>query len=301
MTGNTEGTPEPGGAVETRRGASVNPQQLQRDYDAIGSLRLLAEKYGTNRSTMTRRLVAAGIPIRKRGCNGSQHSEAWYAAYEKRRAERPDEIHAIMAKARATRWADPAQHERASARLQEVWDTDQGWRDRHQEKLRKLWDDPERPLARQWDDPAQRERQRQAWLRRITATRGQRGTPPGEAALLDALMRASISFTSSAVMLDGLYVVDVLIHQQPLVLEADGVSHKIGNTAERDAERERLIEAAGYRIVRFPYRRLADDADDCVASLGLQSEENPVFDVRDLMTALSELREVRKKRRADSR
>lgn len=238
-------------------------------------------------------LVEAGVEIKKRGSNGASHSAAWYESQRRYREEHPERYRAQLAKASAARWDDPEQHERQSERMQANWDDDPGWREKHAETLRRLWDDPDRPLAEQWNDPANRERQRQKWLQRIEAARAGGNARPGEASLHEALKRASISFTANAVVMDGWYIADVLVRQRPLIIEADGVSHHMEGAAEHDARRAADLESAGFTVARFTYRQLRDDADGCVASLGLRAEESPVYEIRSHGAAMNQCRWMR--------
>jgi very-short-patch-repair endonuclease len=242
-------------------------------------------------------LVSAGVEIKARGSNGAQHPESWREANRERFAE-GGSGRAQLDEARKKRWDDPAQHAQASERLRGVWETDLDWRDKHSETLRRLWDDPERPLARHWDDPEQRERQRQAWLKRIEAARN-RGdkVPAAEVDLRDALRRASLSFTAPAVILDGLYIVDALLVKHQLVIEADGASHNMKGAADYDEERQRVIENAGYSVIRFSNQSLADDADCCVSSLGLPHENAPVQIERTHGQVFGELNHLRSRSR----
>lgn len=49
----------------------------------------------------------------------------------------------------------------------------------------------------------------------------------------------------------GRYVVDFASHKAKLVVEIDGDTHYVGNAPERDRERDRVLEAHGYRVLRF--------------------------------------------------
>lgn len=292
--GDAEGTREPRDSVETKRGASVSREQLQRDYDAAGGLRQLSAMYGISYDKARRMLVDAGVEIKKRGSNGANHSEAWYDSQRRYREEHPGRYREQIAKAHAARWETPEQHQRQSERMQANWDDDPEWRERHAETLRRGWDGPDAPFVAAWDNPDRRERQRRIWLQRIEVARGGHGDArPGEENLHDALMRASISFTANAVVLGGRYIADVLVRQRPLIIEADGASHRMPGAAERDAQRTADLEAAGFAVARFTYRQLQDDADGCVASLGLQAEENPVHEIISHGAAMNQCRYLR--------
>lgn len=107
---------------------------------------------------------------------------------------------------------------------------------------------------------------------------------PIECRLHDALMKAGIGFTTQK-RLVGRYVVDISVHQQPIVIEADGARHRAGTAAQqRDAERDAAHEAAGYRVFRFTGSEINTDAMQCVQQVvdacGLVPDEDPVYDIR---------------------
>ena len=151
-----------------------------------------------------------------------------------------------------------------------------------------------REASRQhWDDPEWREQQRQKWLERLPAMRRQAGgTSPLEKLLHDALQRARISFATHQPLL-GRFIVDVLITQMPVVVEADGNTHLLKSAREKDAQRDAALRQAGYEVVRFTYREIGDDADGCVQRLidnaGLTAEDNPVFVISSDAEAIGEL------------
>lgn len=142
--------------------------------------------------------------------------------------------------------------------------------------------------AKRWKDPAFVEQQRKKWLKRLPGMRKGKGVSPGEKLLHVALIKARISFEANAVMLDGRYVVDVLITQKPLIIEADGSSHYLKSSEENDAERTAALETAGFKIRRFSYQELDADADGCVSSLNLKAEDNPEFSIRSDAQAFGE-------------
>ncbi len=107
---------------------------------------------------------------------------------------------------------------------------------------------------------------------------------PIECRLHDALKAAGIGFTTQK-RLVGRYVVDISVHQAPVVIEADGARHRAGTAAQRrDAERDAAHEAAGYRVFRFTGSEINTDAVKCVQQVidacGLVPDENPVYDIR---------------------
>jgi very-short-patch-repair endonuclease len=107
---------------------------------------------------------------------------------------------------------------------------------------------------------------------------------PIECRLHDALMAAGIGFRTQR-RLVGRYVVDIIIHQAPVIIEADGARHRAGTQAqERDAVRDAAHEAAGYRVFRFSGSEINTDAVKCIQQVidacGLVPDKNPVYDIR---------------------
>jgi very-short-patch-repair endonuclease len=64
------------------------------------------------------------------------------------------------------------------------------------------------------------------------------------------------------------FEVDCLWRTQRLIVELDGGSvHGTWRSAERDRERDRLLQVDGWRVVRITWRQLRDDAPAVVADL----------------------------------
>jgi len=107
-------------------------------------------------------------------------------------------------------------------------------------------------LKRAHNRPETRERHRQATIRQLQ--RLNRGQPLGtalEIKVQEELERRGISFATQKKMLDR-YVVDFLLRDWPVVIEADGVHHRLPRSRARDAERDRLLYEAGYIVFRLP-------------------------------------------------
>lgn len=62
-------------------------------------------------------------------------------------------------------------------------------------------------------------------------------------------LRAQFHFRKQVKM--GRYVVDFASHKAKLVVEIEGNTHYVGDAPERDRERDRALEAHGYRVLRF--------------------------------------------------
>jgi very-short-patch-repair endonuclease len=107
---------------------------------------------------------------------------------------------------------------------------------------------------------------------------------PIETRLHDALMAAGIGFSTQK-RLVGRYVVDISVHQAPVVIEADGARHRAGAAAqERDAVRDAAHRAAGYSVFRFTGSEINTDAVACIRQVidacGLVPDSEPVYDIR---------------------
>jgi very-short-patch-repair endonuclease len=64
------------------------------------------------------------------------------------------------------------------------------------------------------------------------------------------------------------FEVDCLWREQRLVVELDGgFVHGTWRSAERDRERDRLLQVDGWRVVRITWRQLRDDAPGVIADL----------------------------------
>lgn len=59
------------------------------------------------------------------------------------------------------------------------------------------------------------------------------------------------------------FIVDFASHRARLVIEVDGGQH----SEERDARRTAIIEAEGYRVLRFWNNEVLDNAEGCAHTL----------------------------------
>lgn len=104
-----------------------------------------------------------------------------------------------------------------------------------------------------------------------------------ELRLHDALMSAGIGFSTQSILL-GSYLVDIEIHQAPIVIEADGATHTLPLQKAKDALRDEALIAGGYRVFRFTGSEINTDAAKCIQRVtdacGLIPDKEPVFDIR---------------------
>jgi very-short-patch-repair endonuclease len=131
------------------------------------------------------------------------------------------------------------------------------------------------------------EKSRQALLQRLPRMRGPATNTPIEQRMQDALMKAGVGFTTQSLLLDR-YLVDIELHQAPIVIEADGSQHTLRIQKAKDAERDAVLTAAGYRVFRFTGSEINRDAADCVQRVinaaGLVPDKEPVYDIRTKFT-----------------
>lgn len=113
---------------------------------------------------------------------------------------------------------------------------------------------------------------------------------PIERRLHDALRAAGIGFSTQC-RLVGRYVVDIQLHQQPVIIEADGMRHHATAEARaRDAKRDAEHEDAGFRVFRFTGSQINLDASACIQQVidacGLVADKEPVYEIRTKPDAL---------------
>lgn len=301
----------------------MNAVQLQHEYDTVGSIKKLSGIYQISYRVVRKILTDAGVEIKKPGTvSNAARSEGQRNRWKdpvarqnqsdtlREARQRPEVIKThrdVVDKRHADPEASKAYHEKLCA----SYDKNPNRRQQLGDSMKRVWEDPEQresriagmhsekvmnaqrdptviaKKAKQWEDPARREQQRELWFTNVVANMpGQDEFPRAEVNLHHALMQASVSFTTNAVMLSA-YAVDILIHQRKLVIEADGTVHL--GMQESDAERNEALRAAGYDVVRFLNKDIYDDAEKCVSSLQLEREDNPVFTFQTLKDIMSDL------------
>lgn len=128
-----------------------------------------------------------------------------------------------------------------------------------------------------------RERARKALLQRLPSMRGPATNTAIERRLHDALMKAGIGFTAQSLLL-GRHLVDIELHQSPIVIEADGAQHTLRDQKAKDAVRDAALQDAGYRVFRFTGREINADAVVCIQRVidacGLTPDREPAYDIR---------------------
>jgi very-short-patch-repair endonuclease len=312
---------------------SMSADQLQQEYDAVGNIKKLVKIHGISYRVIRRILTDADVRIKKPGevspaARSEGQRKRWQDPTARQKQsetvsdarQRPEVIEAHSEAARRRR-EDPVASEVYSQALRRSWDNDPERRQRTSDLFKDLWADPEyrarqseiqnsdrikeihndpaviAKKMKQWENPDRRELQRQLWFENVASKKPNPGEfPLAEVKIHDALIEASVSFTTNAVMLSA-YAVDVLIHQRKLVLEIDGPIHN--GMREADGARDAALQEAGYDVVRFQNKHVMQDAAKCIASLHLVGETDPVFNVKTLKDVMSDLITQIKQREKD--
>lgn len=147
-----------------------------------------------------------------------------------------------------------------------------------------VWSDERREAHKQaTSTPEFARMSRDNLLKRLPRMRGPATNTPIERRLHDAFMQCGIGFTTQSLLLER-YLVDIEIHQAPVIVEADGSQHQLREQKAKDALRDAELTAAGYRVFRFTGGRINKDAAECVAEIvaacGLVADREPAYEIR---------------------
>ena len=144
---------------------------------------------------------------------------------------------------------------------------------------------PERRAAHKagCSTPEFAQKSREALLKRLPTMRGPATNTAIEQRMHDALMAAGIGFTAQSLLLER-YLVDIELHQAPIVIEADGSQHTLRIQKAKDVLRDAELTTSGYRVFRFTGSEINTDAAACVQRVidacGLVPDEEPVYEIR---------------------
>ena len=86
-----------------------------------------------------------------------------------------------------------------------------------------------------------------------------------EAKLWQALRELDIRFRRQAPI--GSYIVDFACHSAKLVIEVDGGIHNRTDVALRDLTRDEWLASQGYRVLRFPTKRIETEVDSVIIEI----------------------------------
>ena len=243
----------------------MNWNNLQQDYERLGSFKSVAAEYGVAPETVSRKAKELGVKSARRS-----------------RAEN----------------LDPAELRRLYEAGAAVPDLAKQFKSSHGTIYMMLWTSGAEmrtsgPRDFKWG-PEQYEKRRAATERgafqgaqRERFTRLGRETPkmnsPQEQLFHKALLRARLSFETQLRELRRYYP-DIKLSQKPVIIEIDSWGHLLPKPAEFDRQRDAALREAGYEVVRFMNEQVEADADACVRQVvkqfGLEPEKNPVALIR---------------------
>ena len=125
--------------------------------------------------------------------------------------------------------------------------------------------------------PTFKEAHRVSLLNRFDMLRGNATNSPLESLLHAALNRAGVSFTTQRKKL-GKYVVDIEVIQKLVIIEADGLRHRLERQQALDVMRDTELAEIGYQVFRFSGTEINADADVCVRLVMDKAELTPDID-----------------------
>ena len=96
---------------------------------------------------------------------------------------------------------------------------------------------------------------------------------PTENKVWQAVRRRQLGFKFRRQHPIGRFVADFYCAEAKLVIEIDGDSHAPPDQAEYDAERTRWLEERGYRVIRFPARKVEEDLAGVVEGIRRACED----------------------------
>jgi len=237
---------------------------LQADYERLGSFKAVAKLYGVAPETVSRKAKELGVKSLRRWRQTNLDPTELRKLYEagatvpdlaKRFRSSPSSIYLRL-------WM-------ADTEMRRTGHTDWAWGPEQYEARRLA-------TERGAFQGIQRER-----FRRLG-----RETPkmnsPQEQLFQQALIKAGLSFETQPRIIR--FFPDIVLHQQPVLVEIDSWGHQMPDCVEFDKNRDAELAADGYTVVRFTNEQVEADADGCVKQLidrfGLLSEEDPVAIIR---------------------
>ena len=79
--------------------------------------------------------------------------------------------------------------------------------------------------------------------------------------LWEALRKREMNFRRQAPI--GRFVVDFVHFASSLIVEVDGYFHELPERRISDLERTGWLQSQGFRVIRFPEKRVRDDLNAC--------------------------------------
>ena len=255
-----------GDALTTTRGApGPDWNNLQQDYERLGSFKSVAAEYGVAPETVSRKAKELGVKSARRARAENLDPAELRRLYEAGAAV-PDlakQFKSSQGTIYALLWS-------AGTEMRTSGPRDFKWGPEQYAKR-------EAAVERGAYKGSQRER-----FRRL-GTQAPKMNSPQETLFHKALIKARLSFETQCRIIR--FYPDIKLHQQPVLIEIDSWGHQMPKHAEFDRKRDAELGEDGYTVVRFTNEQVDADADGCVKQLiarfGLHPEENPVAIIRD--------------------
>lgn len=111
--------------------------------------------------------------------------------------------------------------------------------------------------------PERKELQRKLLIERLPTIGGSSKNSPLEKLLDTQLHSAKLSFIAQKVLL-GKYIVDFLLYDYPIIIEADGSIHRLPRNKVSDAKRDAELNEAGYFVYRFNGTEINKSPAECI-------------------------------------
>lgn len=242
----------------------VDWSNLQEDYDRLGSFKAIAGEYGVSPSTVSVNARERGVQSRRRWRETNLDPAELRKLYEAG-ASAPQlarQFHSSESTIYLRLWM-------AGTEMRRCGPNGFKWGPEQYEKRAAA-------TARGAYKGAQRERRRRA------GSMTPKLNSPQEQLLQQALIRAGLSFETQPCIIK--YFPDVLLHQKPVIIEADSWFHGTPAGQQFDSERDKALTEAGYTVVRLTNGEIEADADGCVKRLmgqfDLAPEDDPVAIIR---------------------
>lgn len=264
---NSEATPPVAGdALTTTRGAPrPDWNNLQQDYERLGSFWAVAVEYDVAPETVSRKAKELGVRSARRS-----RSETLDPAELRRLYDAGETVPRLAVQFKSSVGTIYAMLHKAGTEMRTSGPRNFKWGPEQYAKR-------EAAVDRGAYKGSQRER-----FRRM-GSQAPKMNSPQEILFHQALIRARLSFETQSRIVR--FYPDIKLHQQPVLIEIDSWGHQMPKPAEFDKKRDAELAKVGYAVVRFTNEQVDTDVDGCVqqvvAQFDLQPEENPVAVIRD--------------------
>jgi very-short-patch-repair endonuclease len=246
-----------------------------RKYTDGVTLRQLCSEYHRTTGTIRTVIVTAGIAIKTRGYGDPRIQKSALAArgHEELTAEEKTEIARRYATGEVFEVLIPEFH-RSKATIKKILDEYEIPIRRRGYATGTVWNMEWRNTHYQATHTDEFRRKSSNHLRKLLPSiRARVNDSPIEKMLHDELRRVRICFIPHTHF--RRYIVDIEICQSPIIIEADGVMHRLSRNKNHDKKRDAYIMSQGCRIFRFTSGEIIQDAAGCIQRVITECELEP--------------------------